>query len=155
LITPAVKHQTSFLLEVGFRPMINTPSLRQNDFAVLVFARDPVRVFRREIRVVRVKNIDEPVPAAPHILIFIDVNKVAEIMTEPQPHPDFAHCLVPFEDELGEQRGRTVLDGQCVREAKVVLGDDVRVDQSHQDSPIRSISDRASQFQSTFAEILR
>jgi len=67
--------------------------------------------------------------------MLVDIKEFGKIITKPQPHPDFACHFIPFEHKLGEQRGWTMLDGEGVREAEIVLGNYVWVGQGHRILP--------------------
>src|SRR5262245_53202407 len=63
-----------------------------------------------------------------------------EIVAEPQADAHAPARLVAFEHKLREQRSRAVLYRQRVREAEVVLGNDVWVDQAHRETPGEFVS---------------
>jgi len=50
---------------------------------------------------------------------------------QPQPNAEPTRGLVAFEDKPREQASRAVLDGQGIRQPKIVLGDNIRVDEAH------------------------
>jgi len=67
--------------------------------------------------------------------VLVDIEEIAEIVAEPKADAFLARRPIALQDKRGEQRRWSVLDRQRVREAEVVLGDDVRIDQSHRDTP--------------------
>jgi len=67
--------------------------------------------------------------------MLVNVKEFTKVIAEPQLHPDLARRFVAFKHEPGEQRRWTMLDGEGLREAKVVLGNYVRVDQGHRILP--------------------
>jgi hypothetical protein len=67
--------------------------------------------------------------------LLVYINKFAKIVAKAQADAFFTSRFVAFEYKSREKMSRTVLNCQRVREAEVVFGDDVRVDQSHRDTP--------------------
>ena len=70
-------------------------------------------------------------------LLSVHIKQLVKIMAKTQTDADLPRSLVPRENESGEQASRAVFDRQRVREAEVVVGNDVRIDQSHWDTPCR------------------
>jgi hypothetical protein len=67
--------------------------------------------------------------------LLVYINKFAKIVAKAKVDAFFASRLVAFEYKSREKMSRTVFNCQRVREAKVVFGDNVRIDQSHRDTP--------------------
>jgi len=74
-------------------------------------------------------------PGAVRDLLPVYVEQLVKIVTQAQADPDLPRRFVAFEDKAGEQRSRAVLDGQCVGQPEIVVGNDIRIDQSHRMLP--------------------
>jgi len=133
LLTAAIKHQPGFLLESGVGPVVNATRLGHHDLTMLILTGDPIRVFRLKIGILRVEHIHQAEPIAAAGLLFVDIDQFREIVAKAQANALVARGLVALEHEPREELHRTVLECQRIREPEIVLGDDVRINQTHRD----------------------
>ena len=61
---------------------MNTAGLRQYDFAVFIFAGNPVRIFRDQITVFRIEHLYEWKPGSMTYLLFVKIQKFAKIIAQ-------------------------------------------------------------------------
>jgi hypothetical protein len=83
----------------------------------------------------RIEHVDEAKPVAARDSLLIYVNQFIKIVAKAQADAKLPCGLITLQDKAGEQASRAVLNGQRIREAEVVLGNDVWVDQSHRETP--------------------
>jgi|SRR5262249_772842 len=81
------------------------------------------------------EHISQTIPVAMNNSLLVKVEQLAKIVAKAQTNAHGSRRLVAFEHKSREKLRRTVLDRQRVREAEIVLGNDVWVDQSHRETP--------------------
>jgi len=110
-----IEHRVGLFCQRRVRPVINPPGLRQHNVPVVVFAGNPIGVFRRQIAIRRIVHIYQFKPAALGDFPLVQIQQLAEVVPQPQTKTHAPCRLVAFENKPGEELGRTMLDSQRVR----------------------------------------
>jgi len=128
---PAVPHRARLLGQIRFGPVEDARAPSGDNFAGSVFGGNPERVFRGQLGAVRVHHVDQRIPIPERRLVLVQKEKLVEVLAQPDLDAIAARRLVAFQDEAREEPRRTVLNRQRVRQAKIVFGDDVWIDEGH------------------------
>ena len=79
----------------------------------------------------RMVHIDQFEPVAAGDFPLVQIEQLAEVMSQPQTKTHPPCCLVAFENKSGEKAGRTMLDCQRVRQPQIVFWDNIGVGEGH------------------------
>src|SRR5207302_6993467 len=83
----------------------------------------------------RVEHVDQtkPIPTSSSVLVHVD--QLIKIIAKTKTNSQLPCRFIAFQHKASQQARRTVLDGQCIRQTEVVLGNDIRIDQRHRNTP--------------------
>src|SRR5260370_30538549 len=79
----------------------------------------------------RIVQVNQFKPVAGGDFPLVQIQQLAEIVSQPQTKTHLPCCLVAFKNKSGEEASRTMLDCQRIRQPQIVFRDDIGVDEGH------------------------